>query len=1020
MADCKYLISRANLHQVREQASDYLCDLDTRVTAVEAGGGGVDFNYEWNTATGGADPGVAHIAANNAVYANVTELYISDTNAGGNNVSGVIEILPIGGSIVLLEKNAPNSTAIFTTTGVPVGLGGYYSVAVAPTATPGQALPDTNNDPLTVTVVTNQEGPEGPEGPQGPPGPEGPQGPQGLPGDTGPQGPEGPEGPQGPQGIKGDKGDIGDTGAQGPQGDPGPTGPQGPQGIQGEQGLKGDTGDTGPQGPQGDIGPEGPQGVKGDTGDTGPQGPEGPTAVSTDPGNASILGSDSLIWTPEGIPEAPNMPDEYYVRGEQSWEPGYTKRQANDNLLGEVWATALFQGGELNLPNQTTVRIEAGSGVIMDSYTFPEEIPTRQYLSWEQTDLAIPPAPDPLTTYYYTMVDSGVPNPATPYPSNFGMLTLHTNPPTQPQVREEIMVGYLVWNGTIWREVSVPFVVNNIAHSFYDFVDNIAGQITIESGGAVNELPALQLSQDEGVVWELNRNWHVNRKDPHRESFLANPLLSFRYVNRDLSYVSAPTSTPDVSNYDDGGVAPVPVPNPVGNATIQRLYLDSADNYWVLYGQNVYDSYLDAVAAVGADTTNTVFPEVGFGVIFLGWIVSAKNRTQWEDEHAHFFTAEHFTGGSGGATPVTDHDQLNNILPDDHHNQVHAWDGPDHSGMPSQFVPVDHTHDGNANSGGLVSYNVLTDKPVIPPPQTYLHEDLTDVSPDQHHPQEHAHNGLDGSGTVSYDDLTNKPVLPSSNWNLNGDDIYNNNIGNVGIGTDTPGQKLDVVGSIRTSTGDLYTIGNDWRFFDSSGNAVRFLGLDTTGWSPSSNSTFFQFGQTSVFFTGWNGAQIAKFGFPVSGGVTFSHQTYLTIEHPEALVDVRGDIAVGDPTGGGLGNGSVNVSDNYYINGVPIGGGGGGASPKYVTSGQVAVSGDWFLTDTRAGTFTITFPASPELNDYVHVQDVGGAWGTNNLAIVTTQDVDFRAPGFTCDEDWGDVLFVFNGTSWSINPDVIR
>lgn len=35
MADCKYIIERSNLHNVRKQASEFLCDLDARVTVLE-------------------------------------------------------------------------------------------------------------------------------------------------------------------------------------------------------------------------------------------------------------------------------------------------------------------------------------------------------------------------------------------------------------------------------------------------------------------------------------------------------------------------------------------------------------------------------------------------------------------------------------------------------------------------------------------------------------------------------------------------------------------------------------------------------------------------------------------------------------------------------------------------------------------------------------------------------------------------------------------------------------------------
>jgi len=129
-------------------------------------------------------------------------------------------------------------------------------------------------------------GPKGDKGDTGPMGPQGVAGPKGDKGDTGQQGPIGPKGDTGaagPQGLKGDKGDQGNpgpTGPMGPQGLQGPVGPQGPQGIQGPvgpQGPQGPKGDTGPQGPQGIQGLTGPQGPQGEQGPVGPQGPAGPT-----------------------------------------------------------------------------------------------------------------------------------------------------------------------------------------------------------------------------------------------------------------------------------------------------------------------------------------------------------------------------------------------------------------------------------------------------------------------------------------------------------------------------------------------------------------------------------------------------------------------------------------------------------------------------------------------------------------------------------------------------------------------
>lgn len=58
---------------------------------------------------------------------------------------------------------------------------------------------------------------------------------------------------------------------------------------------------------------------------------------------------------------------------------------------------------------------------------------------------------------------------------------------------------------------------------------------------------------------------------------------------------------------------------------------------------------------------------------------------------------------------------------------------------------------------------------------TTLHEDLTDVTPDQHHAQAHAHNGSDGSGLVDYGDLINIPPPSGGDKNVDGgfaDDVY--------------------------------------------------------------------------------------------------------------------------------------------------------------------------------------------------------------------------------------------------------
>ncbi len=153
---------------------------------------------------------------------------------------------------------------------------------------------------------------------------------------VGPEGPEGPQGEMGSQGVgirfvgvvetlaelpaTAEQGDLyivqeldPDHGyvydeALGDWVDAGPV--QGPQGVQGSQGLQGDPGEAGVDGKSayelavdgGFVGTEAEwiASLQGADGEMGTVGPEGPTVVSADAGNASVLGTDGFIYTPEG------------------------------------------------------------------------------------------------------------------------------------------------------------------------------------------------------------------------------------------------------------------------------------------------------------------------------------------------------------------------------------------------------------------------------------------------------------------------------------------------------------------------------------------------------------------------------------------------------------------------------------------------------------------------------------------------------------------------------------------------
>jgi hypothetical protein len=88
------------------------------------------------------------------------------------------------------------------------------------------------------------------------------------------------------------------------------------------------------------------------------------------------------------------------------------------------------------------------------------------------------------------------------------------------------------------------------------------------------------------------------------------------------------------------------------------------------------------------------------------------------------------------------------------------------------------------------------------------------------------------------------------------------------------------------------------------------------------------------------------------------------------------------------------------------------------TGSYTAVANDGVLTNTTAGAFTVTLPASPANGDQVIVADAFGVWGTNNLTVGRNgNNIAGVAQDLVCDINGTSVQFVYNtsGTaSWDV------
>jgi hypothetical protein len=88
------------------------------------------------------------------------------------------------------------------------------------------------------------------------------------------------------------------------------------------------------------------------------------------------------------------------------------------------------------------------------------------------------------------------------------------------------------------------------------------------------------------------------------------------------------------------------------------------------------------------------------------------------------------------------------------------------------------------------------------------------------------------------------------------------------------------------------------------------------------------------------------------------------------------------------------------------------------TANYTAVANDGVLTNTTAGAFTVTLPASPSNGAQVIVADAAGTWGTNNLTVGRNgNNIADVAQDLVCDISGASVQFVYNSSgtaSWEV------
>jgi hypothetical protein len=96
---------------------------------------------------------------------------------------------------------------------------------------------------------------------------------------------------------------------------------------------------------------------------------------------------------------------------------------------------------------------------------------------------------------------------------------------------------------------------------------------------------------------------------------------------------------------------------------------------------------------------------------------------------------------------------------------------------------------------------------------------------------------------------------------------------------------------------------------------------------------------------------------------------------------------------------------------------GGGAWTK-ITANTTATTKKQYVTDTTAGTFIVTLPASPAAGDYVYFMDAGN-WAVNNLTVARNgSTIEASTTDLVLDVRGLMVQLIFDGTTWQVMSNI--
>lgn len=300
-------------------------------------------------------------------------------------------------------------------------------------------------------------------------------------------------------------------------------------------------------------------------------------------------------------------------------------------------STGIVTGGYLSIgtPN-TTFSISDGTGMVVDNTVTPATIAN---VTWTgKTN--IPATFIAAGLVSYVAID------------DTGAVVQQLAPFTNTQQRQYIVLGSLIHVNLTnldainqFGEIAISPLsqLSDLTSALGRF--NITGNVFSANGANLN------INKSTGTVYSEGSNWAVNTSDPNVVSLGSLTALTFQYRFQTGTNGTTGTSiNPNI--YDLAGVS---TSVPSNKFTIQRIYSFVSNNVKIQPGQNLYQTLVEAKAALQIESFVTE-PSIQANGILRGFLIVKQSATNLQNStEAVFYEAGKFSGqiGVGGQSVST-------------------------------------------------------------------------------------------------------------------------------------------------------------------------------------------------------------------------------------------------------------------------------------------------------------------------------------------------------------------------------